>query len=252
MALEHPTKITEHDRALTLFADRLGERRLFLRYLHAEPAPGRMLFFHGDGGNGKSLLLKCLMDGYCRRLPAADWARLDAGGEDRACVEGYDALATSAGEPVPCIYHDLAGLGSAEDDPRGYWSGPLMIARALGAAGLRLPLFQYGLMLYLRGRGQLSPERIEALFPAAEADFAATLLDLISDTPVAGLAVKVLGLFDKHLKANFALWRTGLRLDEARLKDIQAMAVVDQGARLGEALPRLLGESIDASGEYDL
>ncbi len=249
MTLEPPPRITEHDRALPLFADRLGERRRFLRYLHAEPPLEQMLFFHGDGGNGKSLLLKLLLTGYCRRLPAADWARLDAIEDDRACVGGYDALvqAADAAVTVPCVYHDLAGLGSAEDDPRGYWSGPLMIGRALGDRGFKLPLFDFGLMLYLRGRGQLSAERIKALFPAAEADFAGTLFDLISDTPVAGLAVKVLGLFDKHLKANFALWRTGLKLDEARLQDLQTMAAVDQGARLGEALPRLLGESIDAA-----
>jgi len=249
MPIAQPPSITEHDRALPLFADRLAERRLFLRYLHTEPPPEQMLFFHGDGGNGKSLLLKLLLTGYCRRLPAADWARLDAIADDRACVTGYDALARSAdgSVAVPCVYHDLAGLGSAEDDPRGYWSGPLMIGRALGARGLKLPLFDYALMLYLRGRGQLSAERIKALFPAAEADFAGTLFDLINDTPVAGLAVKVIGLFDKHLKTDFALWRTGLKLDEARLQALQAMAATDQGARLGDALPRLLGESIDAA-----
>jgi hypothetical protein len=180
MAIEQPPSITEHDRALPLFADRLAERRLFLRYLHTEPPLERMLFFHGDGGNGKSLLLKLLLAGYCRRLPAADWARLEAIADDRACVQGYDALARSADEgiAIPCVYHDFAARGSAEDDPRGYWSGPLMIGRSLGAQGLKLPLFDHALMLYLRGRGQLSAERIKALFPAAEADFAGALFDL--------------------------------------------------------------------------
>ena len=109
MPIEQPPSITAYDRALPLFADRLAEWRLCPRYLHAAPPRERMLFFHGDGGNGKSLLLKLLMQGYYRRLPAADWARLDAIGDDRAC-EGYDALARSAAESVavPCVYHDLA------------------------------------------------------------------------------------------------------------------------------------------------
>jgi predicted ATPase len=97
MAIEQPTRITEHDRALALFTDRMHERRLFLRYLHAEPPHEQMLFFHGDGGNGKSLLLKLLKEGYCRRLPVTDWARLDAEADDAACVAGSDALAASAG-----------------------------------------------------------------------------------------------------------------------------------------------------------
>jgi hypothetical protein len=63
-------------------------RRLFLKSLHPERRRERMLFFHGDGGNGKSLLLERLMDGHCRRLPAADRTRRDAGASDRACVEG--------------------------------------------------------------------------------------------------------------------------------------------------------------------
>ncbi|WP_157817875.1 hypothetical protein [Candidatus Thiodictyon syntrophicum] len=92
MPIAQPPSITAHDRALPLFADRLAERRRFLRYLHAAPPRERMLFFHGDGGNGKSLLLKLLMQGYCRRLPAADWARLDASADDRACVTGYQVL----------------------------------------------------------------------------------------------------------------------------------------------------------------
>ncbi|MEM6484550.1 MAG: tetratricopeptide repeat protein [Pseudomonadota bacterium] len=244
MPINQPARITEHNRALALFADRLGERRLFLRYLHAEPPLERMLFFHGDGGNGKSLLLKCLMEGYCLRLSASDWTRLDRGDDDQAFIAAYDSLAASAGTAVPCVYHDVAARPTDAGDPQGYWSGPLMIRRALQPTGLKLPLFDYALLLYLRYGGRLSDERIKALFPAAEADFVSHLLDVISDTPVAGLAVKVLRLFDKHLKSNVALWRTRLKLDEERLRNIKEMAESGRAAPLGDALPRLLGESI--------
>jgi hypothetical protein len=49
--------ITTGWRALQLFTDRYQAIRLFLRYLHTNPPDARILFFYGDRGNGKSLLL---------------------------------------------------------------------------------------------------------------------------------------------------------------------------------------------------
>ena len=57
---KHEVSITEKEHALRLFTDRITERRLFASYVNEDPAPGTILFFHGDGGNGKSLLLQTL------------------------------------------------------------------------------------------------------------------------------------------------------------------------------------------------
>ena len=48
--------ITSGDRALELFTDRHELTRRFAQYLNEEPAPEKILFFYGGGGNGKSFL----------------------------------------------------------------------------------------------------------------------------------------------------------------------------------------------------
>jgi len=248
MPIRPPTSLAAPDRALALFTDRLGERRLFLRYLHAPTPPERMLFFHGDGGNGKSLLLRLLEARYCRRLNAAHWQRLEALTDDRALVERFDALAADPGEtePVACVYHDFDAPPSDQDDPRGDWTAPLMIRRELGQLGLKLPLFDFALMLFLHRTGRLSADGIRSLFPQEEADLAGSLYELIAspDIPFAGLAVKVLGLFAKHFKTDLALRWARRGLDAERLTAIQRM---DPRTELRDALPRLLGESINAA-----
>ena len=242
MPIRETPSITETDRALRLFTDRLAERRLFTRYLHADPPPERLLFFHGDGGNGKSLLLKRLATGYCRRLVPADWQRLDAIADDAAFIAGHAAAGEAA--EVPYLYHDLGAQDSGEDRPREDWSALMMLRRGLGAHQLKLPLFDYAVMLFLRQRGQLSPERLTALFPQEEADFAASLIDLLTTSSTVSLATKVIGLFGKHLKTDAALWLAKRGLDEARLRTLQAM---DPGSELRDQLPRILGEDLNAA-----
>lgn len=58
--LLEPETITEGDRALKLFTDRYEFTRLFVKRLNDDPAPKNILFLYGEGGNGKSLLLKHL------------------------------------------------------------------------------------------------------------------------------------------------------------------------------------------------
>jgi hypothetical protein len=53
--VEGPASITESAPALRLFCDRYDVVRLFLTYVNDEPK-NQILFLHGDGGNGKSLL----------------------------------------------------------------------------------------------------------------------------------------------------------------------------------------------------
>lgn len=63
-----PKTITKGTAALEYFTDRYSACRFFAEYLNDDPPPDRILFFHGDGGNGKSLLLKFLCERYCKRI----------------------------------------------------------------------------------------------------------------------------------------------------------------------------------------
>jgi hypothetical protein len=53
-----------------------------LHLLNNEPPPTPILFFHGDGGNGKSLLLKLLREKCCKRLVPAIWQQLKNQSDD--------------------------------------------------------------------------------------------------------------------------------------------------------------------------
>jgi hypothetical protein len=195
-----PPSLTEHHLALRLFTDRLAERRRFLDYLHAEPPREHILFFHGDGGNGKSLLLKLLHTDYCRRLAPDDWRRLAPLADDQACVDGYLKAAGDAAVPVPWVYHDFAEPQNQQSEPSIEGSALLTLRRRLGAQGLKLPLFDFALLLYLHKTGTLPPGGVKTLFAQDEADLAASLFDLVAnpDLPILGSAVKIIGLVTKR------------------------------------------------------
>ena len=58
-----------HDRSLELFFDRFEVIARFVALINEDPAPRRVLYLHGLGGNGKSLLLRYLAARCCVRLP---------------------------------------------------------------------------------------------------------------------------------------------------------------------------------------
>src|SRR5215211_6687661 len=87
--------ITEGYRALDLFVDRVLLCRRFLGYLNDEPARVTVTYLHGDGGNGKSLLLEHLRTRLNRRFDSDDWTYL-ASLPDSECV----AQAAVAEDPI--------------------------------------------------------------------------------------------------------------------------------------------------------
>jgi hypothetical protein len=48
----------------------------FVSLINDDPPPGRLLYLHGLGGNGKSLLLRFLAARCCVRLPPGEWERV--------------------------------------------------------------------------------------------------------------------------------------------------------------------------------
>ena len=50
------------NRALQLFIDRHHLIKHFAEYINNDPVTEKILYFYGDGGNGKSLLLKIFKD----------------------------------------------------------------------------------------------------------------------------------------------------------------------------------------------
>ncbi len=59
--------ITEGNHALQHFTDRDAFIRRFAEYLNDEQPREKILFFQGEGGMGKSLLLRFLQKTCCKR-----------------------------------------------------------------------------------------------------------------------------------------------------------------------------------------
>src|SRR5215218_4772896 len=79
------TTISEGYRALDLFVDRVRLCRRFLGCLNDDPARVSVTYLHGDGGNGKSLLIEQLRTHLNRRFDPDNWVYL-AGLPDGECV----------------------------------------------------------------------------------------------------------------------------------------------------------------------
>ncbi|BAY83733.1 TPR repeat protein [Calothrix parasitica NIES-267] len=64
---------SQGNRALQLFIDRHHLIKHFAEYINNEPVTEKILYFYGDGGNGKSLLLKYLRKNCCNRFKKEIW-----------------------------------------------------------------------------------------------------------------------------------------------------------------------------------
>ena len=83
--------ITEVSRALECFTDRTEALQRFNQYVNDDPPKPTLLFFHGVGGNGKSLLLRFLWKNCCRLFTGLEPLR----------DVGYSSLLRRA--PTQCV-----------------------------------------------------------------------------------------------------------------------------------------------------
>jgi len=192
--------ITEGPRALRLFTHRHQLIRAFAQRLHDDEALGKILFFQGGGGNGKSLLLRFLRDYACKRFH--HWEELrqrpDAKFVERLQREG-------SFDPLPVASLDFHAPPREFEQPTVDYDGLLMLRRQLGAfrgedpGRLHFPVYDFAALWYLHQTGRLTEERLSSLFPNEEINFVLALVQLFKEIPGAGVATAALGLFNKHL-----------------------------------------------------
>jgi len=248
--LREPQTVTEGDRALLLFTDRYELTRLFAQYLNEEPPRKTILFFHGDGGNGKSLLLKFLRQRCCKRFLPETWQQLQA--IPKAEVAKVAAYIENAkpGEgciPVPAVLLDFSQnlIGDRLKSP---FDGLLMLRRNLAEAfadlpyRLRFPLYDFACVWYFHKTGNL--EQAKELLPSEEMDLITGIVDAVSDTSYASIAKAVLGTFGKHLGEQFKIYRQKRGLKE---KDVKAIQRMEPHTELINALPRLFAKDLNAA-----
>jgi tetratricopeptide (TPR) repeat protein len=245
-----PQTVTEGDRALVLFTDRYELTRLFAEYLNEEPSRKTILFFHGDGGNGKSLLLKFLRQNCCKRFLPETWQQLQAIPKDEVAKVAAYIENAKPGEDcilVPAVLLDFSQnlIGDRLKSP---FDGLLMLRRNLADAfadlpyRLRFPLYDFACVWYFYKTGNL--EQAKELLPSDEMDFIAGIVDAVSDTSYASIGKAVLGVFGKHLGEKFKLYLQKRGLKEEDVKKIQGM---EPHTELIDALPCLFAKDLNAA-----
>jgi tetratricopeptide (TPR) repeat protein len=233
--------ITEGWRALHLFTDRRDAIRLFSSYINDRPASNRILFFHGDGGNGKTLLLTTLRDFYCKQIEPDDWTYLCGLSDD----DSISQIKLREGcAPVPSVFLDFGMTPRDVDRPRDEYYAPLMIRRELGRFGLHFPLFDFAQVWYLYKKRKLTQDRLKELFPIEEWGLVSTLADSLSNHPYGAIAQAVFGVMGKHLGDRFVLYRHSRALDQAQIEMIQRM---EPDHELIDQLPKLLALDLNAA-----
>ena len=151
-----------HDRSLELFFDRFEVIARFVALINEDPALRRVLYLHGLGGNGKSLLLRYLAARCCVRLPPTEWDRVrrlpDA--ELPAALAG---AAKAARVPVARI--DFGARPVGENRPQECFSALFMLKQQLAQYRIGTPRFDFAAVTYLHKLGFDLDRRLPELFP---------------------------------------------------------------------------------------
>lgn len=234
---------THGRRQLELFVGREAQIRRFLERLHEQEPSGRILFFHGGGGNGKSLLLWRLQEAYALWLP--NLAELRELSDDEVARQA----AAVRMHLLPSAFLDFA-TSSQEDNPKDSVGGPLLLRKLLGVDAdgqpleppLQTPLFTLALVRYLKAKDRL-PDDWNKILPTEELDLCNSLIQALSEgLPFADCAHKVLGVFHVRFRDSLRTWMLQRGIDREDVQEIQRM---DPDRELLDELPRLLARDLN-------
>jgi tetratricopeptide (TPR) repeat protein len=227
--------LTEGWRALDYFTDRFAAVRRFAEYLNDDPAPASVLFLHGNGGNGKSLLLRYLRSRCCKRLSAENWNYVATLPEDEL------AAGLEAAEDAVAIPSAALDFGLGTEDVVGMLQE---LRRALAPHGFKFPLFTYACVQYWQQAGELNREKLRGFIPDEELSFALAVADTLGQViPFASLFLAVRRLAQHHFGPWFDRYRLRRGLDATLLETIGRL---DYRTELVQKLPVLFAEDLNA------
>ncbi|WP_013325786.1 hypothetical protein [Gloeothece verrucosa] len=245
--------LTEGNLALQHFTDRHELTKLFVKYLNEEPPLNKFLFFYGDGGNGKSLLLKFLQEKCCKCFEKDVWESLKK--KSNAEISNFIQQATDwESENVPIVKLDFAQQPIDEERPQDPFYGLLTLHRRLVIAASQLnyklyfPLYEYACVWYWKQKGKLTDELIKNFFPTPELYLIGELFGLVENfipspfNSLPTLAGNVLDLVAKYLGKDLTLAfkRRGLKKEK-----FEAITQLDPDKELIDVLPQLWAEDLN-------
>lgn len=239
------------DRKLQLLTDRHEFTQRFASYLNEDPPREQILYFFGDGGNGKSLLLKHLQFHCCKRFPPEVWQRLRQIPETRAAevAEFVRNAAPKTYTSIPAVTHDFGLISIKEDKPQDRFYGLLMLRRNIAAETkkykFKFPNYDFACFWYLLNKGE-SNSTLEQLFPDDVMELLTPAVETFAQFPVVAQAVAVLKGIDKlgGIKRAMKLIQNRLgvsdeKADEIRRKDIDTELI--------DCLPKLFAGDLNAA-----
>ena len=221
--------------SLDYFTDRRQHIRRFVESLHGTPGD-RILFFHGDGGNGKSLLLRKLARDYCKQLPPEEWDSLIKTGDRDVATAVLNAPDSRR---VPHVLLDFR-----LDTSREQFRALTALRRDVAGVGLRFPYFDFAVVSYLQKTHQLTRDRLRDYFPAEGLDLAGDLMDAVTGTVAGSVGRAVLKVFNRKAGPQITLYLQKRKLDEALVARIQSLHPEPD---LIELLPKLLAQDLNTS-----
>src|SRR6476469_1242516 len=239
------------DRKLQLFTDRYEFTRRFAFYLNEDPPPEQILYFFGDGGNGKSLLLKHLEFHCCKRFAPEVWQKWrelpDSQAAEVANFVRYAAAKTYT--PIPAVRHDFGLIPIKEDKPQDRFYGLLMLRRNLAEAAkkykFKFPNYDFACFWYLLNKGE-SQATLNQLFPDDVAELVVPIIETFADFPVVAQAVAVLKGIDKlgGIKRAMKLIQNRLGVSDEKAEQIRRL---DIDTELTDYLPKLFTGDLNAT-----
>ena len=266
MSISDPTSqkasLTQLNRALRHFTDRHELTLRFAEYLNDDELdPHKILFFYGDGGNGKSLLLKFLLENCCKRFPLETWTELKTKTHPEI-VEFIKTITDWESDfqfvPATLLDFESPARSSRPEQPQDNFDGLLILHNQLITNAVRLgyklsfPLYQFACILYLQQKGKLTNESVNRLFPSPELFASKLAVFLIKELPnalaahilpgfLASLTSSSWNIITQDLGGDLSLYLQGRGLQK---KDFQRITELDPDTELIVALPNFFAEDL--------
>lgn len=266
MSISDPTSqkasLTQLNRALRHFTDRHKLTLRFAEYLNDDELdPHKILFFYGDGGNGKSLLLKFLLENCCKRFPLETWTELKTKTHPEI-VEFIKTITDWESDfqfvPAALLDFESPARSSRPEQPQDNFDGLLILHNQLITNAARLgyklsfPLYQFACILYLQQKGKLTNESMNRLFPSPELFASKLAVFLIKELPnvlaahilpgfLASLTSSSWNIITQDLGGDLSLYLQGRGLQK---KDFQRITELDPDKELIVALPNFFAEDL--------
>ena len=266
MSISDPTSqkasLTRLNRALRHFTDRHELTLRFAEYLNDDELdPHKILFFYGDGGNGKSLLLKFLLENCCKRFPLETWTELKTKTHPEI-VEFIKTITDWERDfqfvPAALLDFESPAKSSRPEQPQENFDGLLILHNQLITNAVRLgyklsfPLYQFACILYLQKKGKLTNESVNRLFPSPELFASKLAVFLIKELPnvlaahilpgfLASLTSSSWNIITQDLGGDLSLYLQGRGLQK---KDFQRITELDPDTELIVALPNFFAEDL--------